>query len=271
VKNFEEASIPDISPEERNRLLKFVVVGGGPTGVEFAAEVADFLREDLRRYYPDLPHHEVQITLLEAGHTILTSFNRVLVEKAMKSLKKQGVELLTDNPVAEVREKDVVLRDGTVMPCGIVVWSTGVGPRPIIRKLTWPKTRQGRLHVDEYLKVKDLDDVWAMGDCAEIEGHPLPATAQVAEQQGRYLAKSFNGDLQNVERKPFAFRFLGMMTYIGNYSTLMDTKMISGTGFIEWFAWRSVYLTRLGSLRNKFQVPYNWLRTLIWGRDVSNF
>jgi NADH:ubiquinone reductase (non-electrogenic) len=268
---FEEASIPSISVQERKRLLNFVIVGGGPTGVETAAELMDFFWEDLSSYYPDLPVHEVRITLLEAGHTILSAFNRKLVSQAMKTMRKQGIDLRTDNQVAEVRKDAVVLKDGNVLPCGLVVWSTGIAPRPLIRKLSLPKTPQGRIVVGDHLEVEGMSDVFAIGDCTEIKGTPLPATAQVASQQGKYLADAFNAEAAGKEVAPFKFRFLGLMTYIGHYQSLLDTDALSGTGFIEWLAWRSVYLTRLGSWKNKFQVPFNWLRTILWGRDVTNF
>jgi len=173
--------------------------------------------------------------------------------------------------VKEVKKNQVILHDGTTINCGIIVWSTGVGPRSLITSLPWKKTSQGRLLVDEYQKVLDHDGIFAAGDCCEIVGNPLPATAQVAQQQGAYLAKFLNNEAKGKKTSKFEFHFLGMMTYIGNYKTILDTEWIKGSGFLEWFAWRSVYLTRLGSFKNKFQVPFNWLRTLIWGRDVSNF
>lgn len=271
IANFEEASIPSISPQERKRLLNFVVVGGGPTGVETAAELADFFWEDLNSYYPELPVHEVRITVLEAGHSILSAFNRKLVDQAMKTMRKQGIDLRTDNQVAEVRKDAVILKDGTSIPCGLVVWSTGVAPRPLLKALSIPKTPQGRAIVDDHMRVEGVPDVYAVGDCAEIKGTPLPATAQVASQEGQYLAQAFNYETTGKEVPPFKFRFLGLMTYVGHYKSIMDTEVVSGTGFIEWLAWRSVYLTRLGSWKNKFQVPFNWLRTILWGRDVTNF
>mgnify|MGYP002480288958 CR=1 FL=1 len=108
-------------------------------------------RQDLSDYFPEVPINDVRITLLEAGPTILSSFNQSLVEHAIKAIKKQGVDLRTANRVKEVREGAVVLQDGTVIPCGLVVWSTGVGPRKLTQSLNWPK-RGDRILVDNHLK-----------------------------------------------------------------------------------------------------------------------
>jgi len=267
IELFERASLPNRTPEEKRQLLHIVIVGGGPTGIEFGGELSDFFWRDLSRYFPDAPLHEVQITLLEASHTILTAFDQDLVRTAMRHIKKSGVNIRTDTLVKEVRPSSVVLGDGTEIPCGMVVWSTGIGPHTLVKNLEFKKTKQERIIVDDHLRVLGEADIYALGDCAEIESYPLPATAQVAQAQGYYLASQLNGKIT----EPFKFKYLGIMAYIGKQQSIMDSKFFKGTGIISWFLWRSVYLTRLELAKNKFQVPFEWLRTFIWGRDVTTF
>lgn len=269
IEIFEEASIPSLPSRQRKKLLHFVVVGGGPTGVEFAAELSDFFWEDLNLYFPKIQVSDVKITILEASTKILSSFSQDLIDNAVGSIRKQGIDLRTESLVKEVQPNRVILDDDSYIDCGLIVWSTGVGPRKLLKDLNdKPLIKHGRLVVDNQLRVKGVDSVYALGDCAGIEGNPLSATAQVAQQQAKYLARSLNKE-NTVE--DFVFYPLGLMAYIGSKRSLLDTKNIGLSGFIGFLAWRSVYLTRLGSLKNKLQVPFDWTRTLIWGRDVTNF
>jgi len=218
-------------------------------------------------YFPDAPVHEVNITILEASHRILNAFDQNLVKQAVRSIMKTGVHIRTDTLVKEVKPNSVVLADGTELPCGMVVWSTGNGPNTLVQKITLPKTKTGRIMVDDHLRVLGFEDVFALGDCAEIEGNVLPATAQVAQAEGYYLASVLNGKVTT----PFKFKYLGIMAYIGSQQSIMDSNYFKGTGLISWVLWRSVYFTRLELVKNKFQVPFEWLRTFVWGRDVTTF
>eukprot|EP01133_Synstelium_polycarpum_P004223 gene4223-4923_t len=249
---FEMASLPDVEVEERRKLLSFVVVGGGPTGVEFCAELNDLLLDDVSRLFPHVPITDVKITLLEASPNILGAFDATLINKALTNFKKSGVDVRTSTPVKEVHDGHVVLKDGKEVPFGLLVWSTGIGSTKFVESLAFDKDRVGRIMVDDHLKVKAIEGVYSFGDCAN-EGHNLPATAQVAQQQGYYLAEQFNAIAQKKETKPFVFHFFGILAYIGRRSSLFQTSTVHASGFGAWIAWRSAYLTRLGSLRSKFQ------------------
>lgn len=192
--------------------------------------------------------------------------------------------------VKDVQAEKIVLSDGMEVPYGLLVWSTGVGPSPFVKSLELQKSRDGRIGVDEWLRVPDLEDVYAIGDCAgyiESVGKPvLPALAQVAEREGKYMAKELNrilkagggpaGSKVNVPKgPPFVYRHLGSMATVGRYKALVDlrqskeSKGFSMAGFLSWFVWRSAYLTRVVSWRNRFYVAVNWATTFVFGRDIS--
>lgn len=267
---FERAGAPGLPDEERQRLLHFVVVGGGPTGVEFAAELHDFVTEDLRKWFPSLME-DVRITLIEAASGILTTFDKKLSEYAIKIFQRQRIEVRTQAMVKEVRETEMLLSDGSSIPFGFAVWSTGNGPVPFVQALPFEKDRRSRLVTDEYLRVIGTEDIYALGDCATIKDHDLPATAQVAQQMGKYLAESFNRKAREKAVRPFSFRNMGMLAYIGSRRALADLPNIKGRGVSTWLFWRSAYLTKLVSFKNKILVVFDWVKTSIFGRDISRF
>lgn len=273
IMNFEHAIQPGSTEADKNRLLHIVIVGGGPTGVEFGAELYDFLREDVSHMYHEV-QGKVRVTLIEANQ-ILGSFDKRLRDYAERKFTQRKQFELRNGSVVEVKSDSVLLTDGTEIPCGLVVWSTGLAPRNFIKAISLPKNRQGQLLTDNFLRVSKTpsDTVYAIGDCAEIEDFPLPSTAQVAERQGRWLAKY----LSNEEIMPFEFTNMGMLAYVGGYSALSDLKLphsgadLKLKGFHSWVLWRSAYLTRLGSWKLRMQVPIDWMKTFLFGRDTSQF
>lgn len=270
IEAFERASTPGLTPEEQARLLHFVVVGGGPTGVEFAAELHDFLDEDLDRWYPNLADH-VKITLVEARGNILSSFDTRLSEYAMRSMQRQKVDVRTHAMVQKVEPNTLTLADNTRIECGMILWSTGNGPTPFTQQLVFAKDRSGRLMTDTHFRVIGTDNIFAIGDCATIEGQNLPATAQVAQQQGKYLAIQFNEMQKGREVGPFTYKNMGMLAYVGDKKALADLKRVKSSGFGTYIFWRSAYLTKLVSLKNKFLVIIDWIKAAIFGRDISQF
>lgn len=278
---------PGVTEEEKERLLHCVVIGGGPTGVEFSGELSDFITRDVREQYSHVKNY-IRVTLIEANE-ILSSFDVGLRQYATKHLRKCGVRLVR-GVVKEVHAKKIVLSDGSDVPYGLLVWSTGVGPSEFVKSLDLPKSPGGRIGVDEYMRVPSVEDVFALGDCAgflEQTGRQvLPALAQVAEREGKYLVEMFNkiGKQNGGKAKcikdlplgePFVYKHLGSMASVGQYKALVDLRQskdekgISLAGFVSWFIWRSAYLTRILSWRNKLYVGMNWATTLVFGRDNS--
>ncbi|MBI2431524.1 MAG: FAD-dependent oxidoreductase [Candidatus Hydrogenedentes bacterium] len=270
IECLERASKPGRAPADLDWLLRFVVVGGGPTGVEFAAEMHDFLREDLAKWFPDLVPH-VRITVLEAKEQILNMFDARLRAYATRVFRRSQIDVRTNSMVREVRQDAIVLQNGEEIRYGLVVWSTGIGPTPLVRSLDVPKGPFKRLLVDDYLKVLTTTNVYAMGDCCRLESQDLPPTAQVAQQEGKYLARAFNQRARGKTPGPFVYKHMGMLAYIGERRALADLKNVKGRGFTTWLFWRSAYLTKLVSWKNKLLVVSDWLLTSLFGRDISRF
>jgi NADH:ubiquinone reductase (non-electrogenic) len=268
----ERAAVPGTSDVEIDRLLHFAVIGGGPTGIEFAAELYDLLVENLPRSYPQLVGR-VKITLFEAMDTVLSSFDETLRDYTIGSFRRRGIELRLQSPVAEIGEGWLRLKSGEQVPAATIVWTSGVGPTPFVGGLNFEKDRAGRLLTDDRLRVRSRDDIYVAGDCGVITGNPLPLTAQVAMQQGKYLAKALNKLARGREPKPFKFKNLGMLAYVGESTALADIPRagIHWRGVFAYLFWRSAYLTRLVSFKNKVLVLFDWLKTAVFGRDLSRF
>ena len=267
---FENASIPGLSEEEKNSFLRFVVCGGGPTGVEFAAELHDFIEEDVRKKYPGM-ENDIEIILIEAGDKLLNSFDEKLSEYTLKIFKRQKINVKTKSYITRVTEKEIYVNDGKHFNYGLLVWAAGNTATGLIRNSTLPKNKRNKLVIDHYLKVMGTENIYALGDCTEIPDEPFPVTAQVAQRQGKYLGKSLNKLAKGKDIKPFKYKDLGMLAYIGSHKALANTTQYKGSGFATWIFWRSVYITKLVSLKNKILVLFDWFKTFVFGRDVSNF
>lgn len=267
---FERAAQPGTEIKDQKRWLHFVVVGGGPTGIEFAAEMHDFIEDDLRKFYPKLMPH-VRITLLEALEQILSTFDKTLSEYTMRHFRRQKIEVLTNSMVSRIEEDSIIMKGGTRIPYGLVVWSTGVKPTDLVKNSDLPKEKSNRLIVDTFLQSKDHPGIYALGDCATLEGILLPMTAQVAEQEGAYLGKALTRRFKGKSVEPFRYQHGGMLAYIGSERALADLTKIKGKGYYTWLFWRSAYLTKLVSLKNKVLVLFDWMKTRLFGRDISRF
>ncbi|KAI8997307.1 hypothetical protein BDB01DRAFT_770594 [Pilobolus umbonatus] len=299
----ESAAFPDQSAEEIDRLLHMVVVGGGPTGIEYAAELHDFLIDDLTAWYPELAG-KVKITLVEALPNVLPAFSKQLIDYTESTFKEQNISIHTKTMVKEVREKEIVVKrpDGSVgtIPYGLLVWATGNTTRPLVRDLIkqYPDTQKDRrgLVVDDWLRLQGSEDIFALGDATATRYAP---TAQVAAQQGKYLARLFKqlavrdeleAEISNAETeedkmkkerklkkardiKPFHYSHQGSLCYVGSDKAVADLPFGPGnlaTGGVATFAfWRSAYISNLFSTRNRALVITDWIKKTALGRDIS--
>ncbi|KAG7102842.1 NADH dehydrogenase like protein [Verticillium longisporum] len=303
---FERAALPTATTEQRRALLHFAVVGGGPTGIEFAAELHDLIYEDLARLYPQLMP-SVAITVYDIAPKVLPMFDKQLASYAIDLFKRQGIRVKTEPHLTQIRQDDqsphgalklsIQEEPGAEVGAGLVVWSTGLMPNPLVQKMvarelrlpgsgdsSTPETfhlqtgRSGGLLTDDHLRLRldqgdrTLPDVFAMGDCAVMDREALPATAQVASQQAVYLARTLNRHGDDVSRaKPFAWRNLGTMAYLGSWRAIHQSSADGLRGRLAWVLWRGAYLTMSMSVRNKIMVPVHWFMTWVFGRDISRF
>jgi len=264
------AEVPGLDDEELRRRLTFVVCGGGPTGVEVAAEIDDLLDRELRRSYPELAPR-VRVVLIEALGRLLTGFDEALSGYAQKHFRREGIDVRTETMVEAIEPGLVRLAGGEEVPCGLVIWAGGNAPLPLVRDLDSPKTQHGRLVVDGHLRLPGHPEVYALGDCATLAEPVLAATAQVAQTQGKYLAKALRRLRRGKPVKRFRYESSGMLAYIGAGQALADLPHAKWTGRSAWLFWRSVYLTRLVSLANKVKVLFDWIKARLFGRDLSRF
>ncbi len=287
IDSFEKAAIPGMSDDERNRLLSFIIVGGGPTSCEFAAELHDFLKQDVTRVYKDLLKY-VKITVVEAGPALLGPFDKALQNYALNLFAKRDIDVRLATAVTGVEDYEVEgyryparaahLSDGTKLEFGTMVWSAGLAPVKFTDSVAdmFERSRNGRILVDEYLRVKGYEgSIWAIGDAAVNEkGIPLPQLAQVARQEGIYLAKVFNGK-QGEDEKPFRFFSLGSMASLGEMKGVYDGTSVGEpgkemqqpkiTGLMALLLWRFAYWGRT-SIVNKILIPMHWFKSFIFGR-----
>eukprot|EP01041_Mallomonas_annulata_P005445 gene5445-10937_t len=292
IECFERASSPSSTLEETKRLLTFVVVGGGPTNIEFAAELHDFIKKDVTRCYPDLRKY-ITITVIEASSHVLGNFHKSIVNYVESLFQSRDINVLTGVSVQYIDKKTVFLSNDQSISFGLLVWSTGVKQTALISEISpdiVAKSRQGRLKIDNQLRVLAKDkrtpiyngSVYAMGDCAGDVDKPLPALAQVALQQAKYLAKSFNNYGVGTDfPKGFLYSHLGSMASVGMWKGVYDSTNIgpagsevSGppiNGFLAFILWRSAYWTKQVSLVNKILIPMYWFKSILFGRDVSRF
>ncbi|GMF21999.1 unnamed protein product [Phytophthora lilii] len=236
LENFEVATQPGVTPEEKERLLHFVVVGGGPTGIEFCAELYDLVLQDLRHMYPDVSKY-LGVTLLDSGE-ILSGFDKQLRTVALSKIESRSSMKIIKKNCIEVTADGVTLEGGEKLPAGLVVWTAGVGPNALTKSLTvFEKSKRGNILTNQYCQVLGAaeieseapfgmprrSNVFSIGDCAEILDYPLPATAQKAQTQADYLTALLRGK-NAAPAKPYMFRSKGMMAYLGSYQGLFEAR-----------------------------------------------
>ncbi|KAJ3276132.1 NADH:ubiquinone oxidoreductase [Terramyces sp. JEL0728] len=282
--SIESAAFPGQPDEEVKRLLHMVVVGGGPTGVEYAAELHDFLIDDLLEWYPHLAE-KIKITLVEALPNVLPMFSKSLIEYTENHLARSDITLMKNTAVKTVEKDHIVVlnskKELETIPYGLLVWATGNTPRPVVSNFikslspTEQNLRRG-IVVDDFLKVKGCNWVFSLGDASATKYAP---TAQVASGEGRYLAKMFNAlgqdPKQDLERAkemvgPFNYEHMGSLAYIGSDRAIADLPFgIKSTGVLTHFFWRSAYLSNLFAFRNRCLVAFDWTKKNLFGRDIS--
>lgn len=305
----EAANILPKDDPQRKRLLSIIVCGGGPTGVEVAGELQDYIDQDLKQWMPEVAD-ELNITLVEAMPNVLNMFNKKLVEYTKQVFEDTNINLKTNCMIKKVNEETCVIlsknKDGSTstseLPYGMLIWATGNAPRPIVSNLTskieeQKNARRGLL-VDDKLLVDGTDDIYALGDCTFTKFAP---TAQVAFQEGQFLAKHFeklhevealkyrianpapedhvdrlSKKLAKLEKsfEPFKYNHQGSLAYIGSERAVADLvwgdwSNVSTGGTFTYLFWRSAYIYMCLSVKNQLLVCLDWMKVSMFGRDIS--
>jgi NADH dehydrogenase len=248
-------------PVVRQRHLTFVVVGGGPTGVEVAGAVAEVARFALRRDFRRIDPRDASILLLEAGPRLLTSYPPPLSAKAKETLRRLGVDVRTETLVTHI-EPGFVHAAGWRIPTDTVIWAAGNEASPLLRTLGVPVDRQGRVPVEPDCSVPGHREVFVLGDAAAFphqKGYPLlPGTCPVAIQMGKYAAQAIRDDLAGRERRPFHYRNKGQLAVIGRGHAVADLGRVRAAGFLAWQLWIWVHIFFLIGFRNRVIVMFEW-------------
>jgi NADH dehydrogenase len=269
IDRFEEAEHLDgRAPDD---LLTFVFVGGGPTGVEAAADTHDLIFDVLEGDYPNVDFESVRIVLVNAGDNILKGLDAPLVHAATRRLASQRIEVINDARVEEVRPDAVVISDGSTIPTRTTIWAAGTEPPPLVGNLDVQKDHRGRILIDEYLRVKGRSGVYAVGDCTSIEydGSPVPALAQAAEQEGNRAASNLTAEIKNEAPVAFRYRSVGQLVDLGEGSALVDILGVNLSGLLGAYVWKAVYLYELGYDLNRAHVLADWTIDLFTRPDTS--
>jgi NADH dehydrogenase len=276
INMLEQADIEHEDPNIRKRLLTFVVVGGGFSGVEIVGELNDFILDSIKYYYHNLHKSHTRIILINSGSRILPEVTEDLADLALHELRKNGVEVLLNTRVIEVTSDSVKLDKGTIITAQTIIWAGGGRPQTLLSSLSCEHDKSGRIMTNNYLEVVGYtDSIIALGDCACVKdpntGKPYPPTAQHAIRQGKVAACNLISTIKSQEnhKKPFDYKTKGVMTLIGKRNGVGIILGYKLHGFSAWWLWRSYYLANLPTIEKKLRVLVDWIIDLFFKRDVT--
>jgi len=273
LQRLEEASATS-DDAVRRKLLTFVVVGGGYSGVETAGQIWDLLR-DVKRFYPRIDPKEFRLVLVHSGPYLLPQIGKELGSYCEKQLKKRGIDVRLDARVTAITAERAILNTGELIETNTVVTTVGNATHPVIKDLIdryQLSNQKGRLLVDSTLLVKGWQNLWAAGDCAAVplpDGTFAPATAQFAIRQGMVLAQNILAQRASRPLKIFHYKTLGEMASLGHLNAVGKILGFKVSGLLAWLMWRATYLAKLPGLERKIKVFIEWNMEVLFPRDIS--
>ena len=254
--------------EKRNKYLNFVVVGGGPTGVEMAGSIAEIAYKNMKEEFRNFKSSDANVYLIEATDKILPMYSERLSGKAEKYLADFGVQVRTNEKVIKI-ENDLVVTDKESIETDNVVWAAGNEASQIIKKLNTKTDSEGRAIVDPDCSIKEDGNVFVIGDAANYKdknNSTLPGIAPVAIQQGKYLAKIIKNKTLKQDRKPFKYYDKGMMATVGRYKAVGKIGKVEVSGFIAWLFWSAIHILYLIGYRSKILVVIEWIFSYLFNK-----
>jgi NADH dehydrogenase len=248
------------SPEERAAAMTFVIVGGGPTGVEMAGAIAEIARETLAKDFRHIDPSTARVILVEGDKRILSSYPEDLSASALKQLQELGVEVITGTHAGNLTDKGVEV-GGKFIPCRVKIWAAGNTASSLGKTLGVPVDRAGRVIVQEDLTIPGHPEVQVVGDLACFtgkDGKPLPGVSPVAIQQGRHAGENVLEMIAGRQPRPFHYWDKGSMATIGRNRAVADLNFIHFSGLLAWLAWLFVHIVYLVGFRNRIAVLFQW-------------
>jgi NADH:ubiquinone reductase (H+-translocating) len=272
IHSYDKASKTQNNQRQKD-LLRVVVVGGGPTGVEVAGELADLANDELLKAYPDIKKGDCEILLLQSADRLVPQAVEKFSNAVLKKLEKLGVNILCATRVNEVMPDGVVCNKETRINAGLVVWTAGVKANDVKINPDLPKDKNNRINVESTLQLKDFPEVFVIGDQACLQdketGQPYPMRAQFASRQGKFVAKNINRLLNGGKVKNFFYQDQGFIVSVGQWQAVADLYGFVFSGRLAWWIYRTIYLFKLVGLRNKVKVALDWTVNLFLPRDIS--
>jgi NADH dehydrogenase len=260
LKMFEQAH-HEADEEKRRALLTFVVVGGGPTGVETAGALAELINRVMVKDFPDLDLEEARVILLEANDHLITPYPHELRHATFDLLRREDVEILLNTKLADFNGQAVTLGDGRQIATHTLIWTAGVKAAPMLDSLGVERAGAGRVRVTPTLQLPQHPDAFVIGDAAYLlngNGQPLPMLSTVAIQQGKVTARNILRIINGKEAEPFHYKDPGLLATIGRNAAVARIWGVSFSGFIAWVIWVFLHIYRLIGFRNRILVFVNW-------------
>ena len=245
----------------RKKYLNFVIVGGGPTGVELAGSIAEIAYKNMTKEFRNFSSKDANIYLLEAGDRILPSYSENLAKKSYKYLIDLGVKVMTKERVENIEEMKVTTNK-QVIDADNIIWAAGNEASPLIKHLDTETDNEGRALVNRDCSIKEDNEVYVIGDAANFitaSGESLPGIAPVAIQQGRYIAHNIKKNIEKENRKPFKYSDKGTMATIGRFKAIGVVGNFELAGFTAWLFWSLIHLVYLIGYRSKILVAIEWI------------
>lgn len=259
-------------PEERRRLLHFVIVGGNVTGIEVVGELEVFVRE-ASAHYRNVSDDDIMFSVYEFNKRLLAVLPENLSSWATRHLANRGIDIHTGAGIKEVHADHVVDSDGNVVPCSTVIWTAGISPSPALKQLDGlPLNKFGGLQCQSDYQVVDTNNIWGMGDCASVEGRdgkPMPPLAQIAIRQAPQVAANIAAVEKGRPTKPGSVELQGVLVPLGRHRGVAAIKGIRIHGFLAWAMWRAIYLLKTPRLGRRVSVLADWMLNAFFRKDYT--
>lgn len=261
LKSFESAELTE-SPEMKAEFLTFVIVGGGPTGVELAGSIAELIKKTILPDFKKITENDIQVVVIDSGKRLLSTYPEELSDYALFSLQKMGVKVILETRVLEIHNNFVLTNKNEQIKSCNIFWTAGSRANPLLSTLGVKLDNSGRVIVNSDLSIQNYPNVFVIGDCAcfiDEKGNELPGIAPVAIQQGKFVAKIIKEQIPPEDRPRFEYRDKGIMATIGKARAVAILRDMHYKGFFAWLLWSLVHIFFLIGFRNRIRVMLEWI------------